>query len=144
MVDVSNPALAEAYNDVRNDKSETTWAIFGYSSPTAIGLQAKGSSEWSEFVSHFKEDQAQFGFVRVTTGDSESKRAKFVFISWVGTAVSPLKRAKVSVHKASVKEVVRDYAVEVYAEQIDELDYDKVLTTVIKAGGANYGSGQAR
>jgi len=78
----------------------------------------------------------------VTTGDSESKRAKFVFVSWVGTGVGALAKAKVSVHKANVKEVIRDYAVEVHAEERDDINEDRVLERVIKAGGANYGTGK--
>lgn len=48
-----------------------------------------------------------YGYLRVVSGDSESKRSKFVFISWVGEKVGPLKRAKVSVHKASVKQIIQ-------------------------------------
>jgi hypothetical protein len=40
------------------------------------------------------------------TGDELSKRAKFAFISWIGSSVGALKRAKVSIDKTLVKEVV--------------------------------------
>jgi hypothetical protein len=143
MVDVSNPALTQAYTDVRSDANPTAWAVFGYDGNKII-VQATGSGPFSEFKAQFQDNQCQFGFVRVTTGDSESKRAKFVFVSWVGTGVSPLKRAKVSVHKANVKEVVRDYACEVHAENPDELDEQLVMEKVIKSGGANYGTGSNR
>ena len=138
MVDVSDSAISQAYADVRNDNNPTTYAVFGYASNTKIGVQKTGQAGWSEFVSHFDDDQAQFGFIRVTTGDSESKRTKFVFVSWVGANVGALKKAKVSVHKASVKEVVRDYAAEVHAESRDDLAEDLVMEKVKKAGGANY------
>jgi len=141
MADVTDPALAQAYNDVRNDKVATTWAVFGYSTDKKIGLQGTGSGGWDEFINNFLDDQCQFGFARIITGDEESKRAKFVFISWVGVNVGALKRGKVSVHKASVKEVVRDYAAEVHAEDRDAIEENKVRDIVIKAGGANYGSG---
>lgn len=35
-----------------------------------------------------------------------SRRAKFAFISWIGSDVNPLKRAKVSIEKGLVKEIV--------------------------------------
>ena len=140
MVDVSDPALAQAYQDVRSDSNPTTWAVFGYSG-NKIVLEGSGSGDFAEFSSHFDDSKAQYGFVRVTTGDSESKRAKFVFVAWVGTGVSPLARARVSVHKANVKQVCRDYAAEVHAESREELDEQKVMDKVIKAGGANYGTG---
>jgi len=85
-----------------------------------------------------EDDQVLYGYVRVVSGDSESKRAKFVFISWVGERVGALKRAKVSVHKASVKQVIQSYAIEVHAEKQEELTEDDINTRVRKAGGADY------
>lgn len=91
-----------------------------------------------ELKSNLEDDQVQYGYLRVTSGDSESKRAKFVFISWVGERVGPLKRAKVSVHKASVKQIIQAYAIEVHAEKQDELEESEILSKVRKAGGADY------
>jgi len=39
-------------------------------------------------------------------GDEMSKRAKFVLITWIGSNVSALKRAKVSTDKTGVKTVI--------------------------------------
>jgi hypothetical protein len=44
--------------------------------------------------------------VRLFTGDELSKRAKFAFVTWIGGSVGALKRAKVSIDKTLVKEVV--------------------------------------
>jgi len=139
-------AVGKAYNDVRTDSNPAQWAVFGYENAGKgkINVQATGSGDWSEFASHFKDNESQYGYIRFQIAadkDSETKRAKFVFVSWVGTSVGRLQRGKVSVHKASVKEVVRDFAVEVHAEEREELDYERVLAQVIKAGGANYGTG---
>ena len=35
-----------------------------------------------------------------------SRRAKFAFITWIGSGVSPLKKAKVSTDKAFVKKIM--------------------------------------
>ena len=40
------------------------------------------------------------------TGDEMSKRAKFALVTWIGNEVSALKRAKISIDKAVVKEVM--------------------------------------
>ena len=142
MADVSDPSVAAAYQEVRSDSNPTTWAVFGYSGKTnKVVLQTKGESGWSDFVNALKDDEAQYGFFRFTTGDSESKRAKFLFVSWVGANVGRLVRARVSVHKADVKSIVRDYAAEIHAEERAELDEEKAKDKVVKAGGAAYGSG---
>jgi len=61
-----------------------------------------------------------------------------VFISWTGSSAGIMRKAKVSVHKANVKSVFRDFAVELQAADTDDLDESKVIATVVKAGGANY------
>ena len=40
------------------------------------------------------------------TGDEMSKRAKFALVTWFGNEVSALKRAKIPIDKAVVKDVI--------------------------------------
>merc|ERR1712146_406870 len=122
MADCSDPQIADGYQAVRSDADDTNWFVCGYEGNTKIVFQAKGSD----------------GFVRFITGDEESKRAKFAFISWGGPSAKALARAKMSVHKASVKEVVRDFAIEYHASERADLDEEKIRMTIVKAGGANY------
>jgi hypothetical protein len=82
--------------------------LFGYEGTTnKIVSQGKGEGGLAELVEQFADDQAQYAYLRVVSGDSESKRTKFVFISWCGPSVGALKRAKMSVHKADVKKVIK-------------------------------------
>lgn len=53
------------------------------------------------------DDVRLFGFVRITTGDAMSKRAKFTLITWIGENVSGLQRAKISTDKTLVKDIVQ-------------------------------------
>jgi len=139
MVDVSNPQLAEYYQDVRNDTTPTDWCLFGYSSDgKAIEPINKGEDGLEGMKSNLDESKCFFGFLRVTSGDEESKRAKFVFITFGGTRAPVLRRAKMSVHKDSVHKVIKDYAITVHAESVNELDFGQILATVKKAGGADY------
>ncbi|PRP88500.1 hypothetical protein PROFUN_03217 [Planoprotostelium fungivorum] len=137
MADVSDPELAQAYQEVRQDSNNTDWVVYGYEG-NAIKVQAKGSGDLDAVKSHFQDDQAQYAFVRVTSGDAESKRAKFVFISWCGEGVGALKRAKMSVHKASVKSVVKDFGIELHATTQADLNAEELAQRVKKASGADY------
>ena len=137
MCDVSDPALAEAYQEVRNDSNPTDWCVFGYEG-NKIVLVGKGSGGFDEFAAQLTDNGCFYGFVRFTTGDEESKRAKFAFISWAGSGAPALKKAKMSVHKADVKTIIRDFAIETHITEREELDHDKIRATIIKAGGANY------
>ena len=71
--------------------------VFGYEGNSKIVVKGSGSGGLDELKGSLEDDQVNYGYLRVTSGDSESKRSKFVFISWVGEKVGPLKRAKVSV-----------------------------------------------
>lgn len=43
-------------------------------------------------------------------------------MKWIGEQVKVMRRAKVSVHAADVKNVIRSYSIEVSAENIGDLD----------------------
>jgi len=143
MCDVSSPELAEVYQEIRKDSSDTNWCCFGYDG-NKIVLQNKGSGGLNELANSFQDDQCQYAYLRVVSGDQESRRTKFVFLSWCGDGVGALKRAKMSVHKASVKQVVKDFSIEIHATTRDDLKEEEVMTKVKKAGGADYSGNTSR
>jgi len=137
---IDKAAVSDAYEQVRDDSNESVaWATFKFDG-TQIVLDSTGA-DYAEFVSRLGADERMFCYVRVTTGDELSKRAKFCFITWAGPEVSTLKKAKLSVDKAQIKNIIRSFAVEILAENLEDVDYDTVRTQLIKAGGANYGTG---
>ena len=131
--------LNAAYNDVRDDNSDTDWALVGYTSNgKALEVRGTGSGGLDELKEGFVEDEPMFAYLRITTGDEDSIRQKFCLISWCGTKVKALKKARMSVHKASFKEVFREYAVEMHYTEQSEVNYDELRARVIASGGANY------
>eukprot|EP01108_Squamamoeba_japonica_P001132 TRINITY_DN144_c0_g1_i1.p1 TRINITY_DN144_c0_g1~~TRINITY_DN144_c0_g1_i1.p1 ORF type:complete len:143 (-),score=61.94 TRINITY_DN144_c0_g1_i1:149-577(-) len=138
MADCSDPGIKATYEDVRDDKTDTTYGVFKYEGKQKIVLATTGTGGLAELGENFAEDEAAFAFLRITTGDEESKRAKFVLVSWCGEKVGALARAKMSVHKASVKEICRDFAVEKHYTEKSELNDEELSAEVQKAGGANY------
>jgi len=142
MADIKTEEIAEAYEDVRNDSSPTTWALLAYDGNTIV-LAGTGT-DLEEFKSKFSDEERLFGFLRMTTGEEpnfKSKRAKFVLITWIGTEVSALKRAKVSTDKTFVKAILKSYALEIQTSDRSELEADHIKALLVKAGGANYGTG---
>lgn len=139
MTTLDKDSMLAAYEDVRNDSSETAWAVFKFEGNSLI-VDSTGE-EYEEFVDKFGDDERAFGFVRIYTGDELSKRAKFAMITWCGCDVSPLKRAKMSTDKAIAKQVIQSVAVEIQTSEKEELTYSAVKGELIKAGGANYGTG---
>jgi len=140
--DIQHDAIHAAYEDVRNDSTPTTWAILSYDGNTIV-LNATGD-DFADFQSRFSDEERLFGFVRVTTGEEpafKSARAKFVLVTWIGADVSALKRAKVSTDKTLVKNVIKNFALEIQTSEKSEVKESYFKQLLVKAGGANYGTG---
>mmetsp|Transcript_77612 Transcript_77612/g.122460 ORF Transcript_77612/g.122460 Transcript_77612/m.122460 type:complete len:141 (-) Transcript_77612:432-854(-) len=140
MASVDKAAMEKAYLEVRDDKVDTNWAVFKYEDNTIV-FEASGT-DYEEFLSKFGEGERAYGYVRIETGDELSKRAKFALITWVSETVPPLKKAKVSTDKASVKQTIQNFAAEIFTSHKEELQFDHVKQILVKAGGANYGTGK--
>ncbi|XP_026143058.1 coactosin-like protein [Carassius auratus] len=133
---IDKEACREAYNLVRDDTSDICWASFKYDGSTIV--PAGHGSDYEEFKSQCADDNRLFGFVRITTGDAMSKRAKFTLITWIGENVSGLQRAKISTDKTLVKDIVQNFAKEFMISDPRELEEDYLRSELKKAGGANY------
>lgn len=140
-VTIAKAELIQAYDDVRNDNdTDTEWAIFTYDDNGTIKLGQKGAG-YENFENLFKDDERAYGYVRFTMGDELSKRTKFVFINWCGKDVKPIRRAKMPIDKDRVKETIKNFAVEVTADDRKDLEEETIRTLLQNAGGANYGTG---
>lgn len=136
---IDKDTIRSAFDDVRDDSTPTTWLILSYEGQHIV-LHSTGE-DYEEFKASFNDDERLYGFTRVDTGDEMSKRVKFVLVTWVGVNVGALKRAKMSIDKSVVKTVITNFAVEVLATDHDQLEKSSIVEEVMKAGGANYGTG---
>jgi len=85
------------------------------------------------------DSKASYAYVRITyANDKESTRQKFILVVWIGPNCKVMRRAKISVHTADVKNVLRVYSIEVAAREKDDLNEDPIVTRLRKAGGASY------
>lgn len=136
---LDSDAIREAYDDVRADSSETQWAVFKFDGQRIVCF-AKGD-EFDKFKEHFGENERAFGYIRLQTGDEMSKRQKFLFVTWVGPSVSVIQRAKMSTDKSMIKDIIKNFAVELQLEALSEFELGHFKEALNKAGGANYGTG---
>jgi len=139
MATIDKASLKSAYDDVRDDNTETNWAFFGYDE-NAIKTAHTGK-DFEELKALFQPGERAFAFLRVFSGDELSKRAKFTLITWCGASVSPLKRARISADKALVKEVIQSYAVDVLFNDEKDVTEEHIMDSIRRAGGAHYGTG---
>jgi hypothetical protein len=84
---LSDPEINQAYEDVRSDKSETTWLVLKYASATSDNLKLAGSGtgDIAEMCETLGDDEAAYAYVRMKLGNDEySERVKFAFVVWAG------------------------------------------------------------
>ncbi|KAI8365595.1 hypothetical protein BD560DRAFT_354540 [Blakeslea trispora] len=140
-LNVSDPALVDAYEAVRDDKTETNWAFFDFADgkPDRLQVAGTGSGGLSEFVDNLKADVAGWGYVRMNMSNDEySQRVKFVLVPWCGDSVGIMRKAKLSIQIADVKNVLRNFHIEVPASHKQDLTENEIMTRLRRAGGANY------
>ncbi|KAL4079628.1 hypothetical protein J3A83DRAFT_4085872 [Scleroderma citrinum] len=141
MADVSDSRLNEAYLDVRSDKSDTNWLLLDYESDRSDKLLVTktGTGGLSELREALKDSNASYAYARIKySNDKESQREKFILVVWIGSGCKIMRKAKISVHTANVKEVLRVYSIEVAAREKDDLEEDPIVVRLRKAGGASY------
>jgi hypothetical protein len=85
--------------DVRDDKSDTNWVVYGHEG-AKLKVLGSGSGGLGEMEAFFTEGDIVYGVlamkVKDEDGGSEYATTKYVFISWVGPAVKPLVKARSS------------------------------------------------
>ncbi|KDQ58616.1 hypothetical protein JAAARDRAFT_34445 [Jaapia argillacea MUCL 33604] len=141
MADVSDAKIAEAYEEVRNDKAETTWLLLDYESDRSdkLVLTQTGTGGLEEIKDVLQDGRASFVYARVKySNDKESQREKFILIVWIGPSCKVMRKAKISVHTADVKQVLRVLSIEVAAREKDDLNEEPIVKRLRKAGGASY------
>ncbi|KAL9710331.1 hypothetical protein Ac2012v2_006630 [Leucoagaricus gongylophorus] len=141
MADVSDQAIAEAYNDVRDDKTQTNWLLVDYETERSdkLKLTGTGSGGLAELKNSLQDSNASFAYVRVKySNDKESVREKFILVVWIGKTCKIMRKAKISVHTADVKKVLKAFSIEVPARDHDDLKEDPIVVKLRKAGGASY------
>jgi len=141
MADILDPTINEAYLEVRDDKIDTNWLLLDYESEKSdkLKLSQVGTGGLTELREALDDSKASYAYVRITyANDKESTRQKFILVVWIGPNCKVMRRAKISVHTADVKNVLRVYSIEVAAREKDDLNEDPIVTRLRKAGGASY------
>jgi len=145
MADLSDPDIGAAYNDIRDDKNDKKWMQIAFvdEKSNKLFVQNTGSGSINEAKEKLSEDSACFLFARIKfSNDKESFREKFVLVTWIGQNVKIMRRARLSVQKADVAQVLRGYAIEIPASTPEDVDEDTIIGQLRKVGGANYGPGK--
>jgi len=140
MVDLSDPAVKKAYEDVRDDSTETSWAWFRYHpSKTALQVHATGAGSWDSFLTPIDDTLPMYGFCRYNW--EERARTKFIFVSFIGEKVPALKKARIGHDKATVTNFFKGSHITLEVDSVGDLVETEVIAKLRRSGGADYDGG---
>lgn len=102
-------AAAEAtLADIRNDHTDTDWAVWLYKEPSQNVLECavSGSGGLEELMHVLTPTVRGYAFLRVTDIVDNHATVKFIFIAWAGEQVSVIKKARMTTHKGSITKFI--------------------------------------
>jgi len=145
-VTVDEAGVQEAYSNVRDNGSENVYVMLTYNEDNTQIEVNKIGEDYSQVLEILGGEEGKgtraYIYLRVTTGDEMSKRAKFVLLTWCGSEVGAMQKAKMSLEKTEVKKILAIYAVEHQTADLDEMSLSSIVDKVKRSGGANYGTGK--
>jgi len=100
--------IQAALGQVRKDSSRTDWVALSYAGPKAqkVSLLGHGEGGVEELMHHFKPDNVCYCLVRQTDQIDDSITVKFAFINWIGDNTPRMQKAKVSIHRGGVTNLI--------------------------------------
>jgi len=140
-IDASDPALAQAWKDMSDQKSENNWVLFVLKDKT-VSVAGQGSGGYEELIKQFDQDYVMFGALKVIGKDVrktlEALRPKYIFFTFIGDSVSVLSRAKVSVQRGAVEKLFNGYSTRLDVPgNLSNFTRDEICKELLKCGGAH-------
>jgi len=135
--DLTDPGVLEGYLRIRNDADPLMWFILGYAanSQNKLIVQANGTGDFDEMKNELEED-AQFIYMNYKFGDT--KRSKFIFMTYVPDTLSGLKKSRVVGHRPAVEKMLKYIHLQWHILDKNEMRSEVLDQKLLSAGGANY------
>eukprot|EP00730_Choanoeca_flexa_P002983 TRINITY_DN11251_c0_g1_i5.p1 TRINITY_DN11251_c0_g1~~TRINITY_DN11251_c0_g1_i5.p1 ORF type:complete len:616 (+),score=200.94 TRINITY_DN11251_c0_g1_i5:85-1932(+) len=141
MADVSDPQIREIIEDVRSDATETNWCAIGYAGKAKLEYSGSGTGGHAELMEFLDDSKVHFCLLRMSDGDRESMRIKFVALTFVGENVGGMARGRVGVHTGSIRPLFGQCNIDLSADNVKECSEAIIRKKLKVAGGADYDTG---
>ena len=135
------PELSDAILDVRSDATATDWCLCGFDAKfEKLQMVGSGSGGLAELRANLSESNAHYGFARfkevidksnVLTADKSS--FKFVYITFIGDGVGPMKKGKITTLKGTITEAFEPFHVELLNATSPSEVTDEAVVDLIKS-----------
>eukprot|EP01114_Cavostelium_apophysatum_P012640 TRINITY_DN287_c0_g1_i1.p1 TRINITY_DN287_c0_g1~~TRINITY_DN287_c0_g1_i1.p1 ORF type:complete len:155 (-),score=53.28 TRINITY_DN287_c0_g1_i1:96-560(-) len=139
-------AIIGAKNEMLTPTSSSGWIILGYTNPTTVALQSKGSGGVDEMVANIDEEQVQYCLVRLEERDKDianvnrqdgKKPTRDIFVAWIGNKVRTIEKGKKSLHAAAVAQFLQPFHAELTAVNKDNFNEANVRDRAAALSGSH-------
>ena len=131
-------AIQPVVKDVRDDKTDTNYLIMTYESKNVITIKSTGTGDIDGLHADLNDDEVQYVLFRFLSGDQESRRVKFIFLTYIGPNVGGMTKGRVAAHKPDVQAMLGQSHLQISTDDRDEFSAKEVADKIKKAAGANY------
>lgn len=132
--DLSDPALFDAFEDVRNENSPTNWVIFGYVPKSEkIKVEETGTGDLTEMLDNMSDGKVHYCFMRFKVNSVY----KFVYIAWCGEGVAGLRKGSFASHSVDMGKLLHGYHVQINARSESDVDEKDILSRLARATGSH-------
>lgn len=123
---------ADAMRIIRETIGPFNWALYA---PSTDGLDLinAGSLSVPELVQSLKDDQFAFGLMRLGFGSGRFRRVKWVSLTWSGSAVGAVKRAKAMQARSAMRAKLGPVSVDMEVGSAEDLTLQAVIDKVKRA-----------
>jgi len=143
-VDFSDEKLKPAFDALKDSKQPNNWLVYGLVGKTnKLELVGTGEGGLSEMTSVLAEDRVAFCLLRVIGADVQanvtSNREKFTYISWIGSKVGVMQRAKVGMQSKAVQAYFTGVSLVISVDASTEADLalEALAKRLLACGGAH-------
>ena len=139
-------AVGEAWEELKDDKSDVTYVLVGYDDKKTIGLKSKGPGGRKACLALCASDSdIVFGGFRVTAIDDRSnttsRRTKFVFFHYQAPNAPMMAKAKAGSHRTECEHVMSGSHVQFQVDGLHELSEAEIVAKLRRCGGAHQPTG---
>ena len=142
-ISTADPAIQEAWAALTKEEGGLNWLFLSHKAGSKSELEVAGSGNGglNEMRGALDESKVGFGVIKVVGVDdkasTQSRRFKYVFVTFIGNNVSVLTKARVSIQKGQVTPMFHGVQIYVDIQGADELTQELIANKLTASGGAH-------
>jgi len=121
---------------VRNDNDNLNWVIWDYGSSKNRLQLYKCGGDFNELKENIPDGKPVYVYFKYHIGDT--KRARFVFMTYVPESLNGIQKSRVLGHRPAVEEFIKYMQMTLHIQDTSDFEEESVRNKLVASSGANY------